>query len=229
MENNYVCKYGLYHDKPVNNMEPRSNNGWIYTAYKKKLFILLYSQRQKIKSAYESCVVTAMTDSDYCIYRLPGKKYPPISRDEIIGMYSLGFDPLKNYGWAMYRETHKPDYWLAIKTLWRIRKEHRNYFWEQHQWEAYPIAMKLWWHDRYYINKMQNKKCSIWQYICFKAYQYSITLKGTAGEKNLLALQLDDLGMDNSYLDIKRNLLEYFGPDHIFNRINYTDRKEFDE
>lgn len=218
--NKYICRYGLYHDKPMRlDNNPSSNNGWIYTAYGQKLG----HRYGLIAETFEKCKLDENASRLYFISRLPDKLYPPISRDEILGLVSLGFDPLE-YGWAMYREIHKPNYWLAIKTLWKIRKEHRNTVWEQSHVEGFCIAFKLWFHDRYYINKMQNKcnfKPTNLFYMCmFQIYALSTILQSNISATNVLTLQLEDMNSKFwiRFIDKKANYLEYFGKDHIFNK-----------
>lgn len=218
--NKFTCKYGLLHDKPTSNNEPSSNNGWIYRAYLSKLENKFdINQLFTLRYTFQKCHIE---DELYFITRLPSKMYPPISRDEIIGMISLGFNPLK-YGWFMYREESKPSYIDAIKELWSIRNEHRNYFWQKNLCEAYPIAMKLWWHDRHYILKKQGKKSNLFYWLMFQLYCITTLLQKNISAKNVLWLQLSDL--DSLYwiklINPKKNFKEYFFkyPDHPIRRI----------
>ena len=214
----YVCKYGLYHDREVKNGEPSSNNGWIYTAYANRLGLDI--NRDQIYATQCNCFILPGLHPIYMFSRLPGKLYPPLSRDEVLGMASLGFDVMIYYGWYMYKMDWKPDYIKAIKTLWRIRKEHRNNVWEQHHYEAFPLAFKLWHHDRYYINSIfPKRKPTIFQWIMFQLYVISTILQNNISAKNVCLLQLEDL---NSrwwirFFDKKKQYAEYFSEDHIFN------------
>ena len=215
----YKCKYGLYHDKEVVNNEPRSNNGWIYTAYANKLD--LHLDRRVIVSTYAKCYETS--DTLYPIYRLPGKKHPVISRDEIIGMYSLWLSPLGPNSYFMFtprKDYTFKDYIKAIVELYRIRNKHRNYFWEQELLTVYPIAMKLWWHDRYYIDSMRGKKFVLFNWFMFQVYALATILQDNLSAKNVLTLQLEDLNSKFWIftIDKKANYLKYFGVEHIFNR-----------
>lgn len=215
MKNNYVCEFGLYHDKPVLGGISRSNNGWIYSAYAHYLRKPL--DYEKIHNTFYDC----FTDNTFFINRLPGKTEPPISRDEIIGMICLGYVPLI-CDWFMYRPKSVPtlkEYLKALLCLWKIRKEHRNYFWENKIEETYPLAMKLFWHDRYWIKKMVGLKYNIFEMLCFYLYVLAGILKGTAGEKNLLWCQL--YGLRDKilirFIDRRKNFITYFGEEHIFN------------
>lgn len=228
--NNYKCKYGLYHDKPVKDDEPSSNNGWLYTA----MAMLLGVQEldtvhfMQLRDTYEECL-NDNTNRLYFIYRLPNKVHPPISRDEVVGLTFLGSSLphlLLQNKWYMFR-THKIIWHSLIdqlKAIWSIRDQHRNYFWQNNLDEAYPIAMRLWWHDRYYIKKVMGIRPNPLEFILFYLYAFSVIKKGSAGEKNLLTVQLADIGAKGgwiakemlNHIDVRENIKEYFGEDHIF-------------
>jgi len=220
----YQCKFGLFHDKPCIDREPRSNNGWIYTAISKYALGLEYEPEDFKPLYYQCCRQVGL----YTIYRLPDKELPPISRDEIIGMTSLGLPihtKLILNSWCMYNHSmlrHIPML-DSIKTLWKIRDKHRNYFWDREDpiLEVYPIAMRIFWHDRYYIKKMKNYPIKPLEFFSFYLYAISIIFRGSAGEQNLLYLQLKDIGSYLArFIPYRKNFLEYFGPGHIFNRHN---------
>ena len=193
----YVCNLGLFHDKKVVDGNYSSNNGWIYTAYARAIGIK--TNEVLLDSTFVNCKKDMNESYTFFMWRLPDKINPPISRDEIIGMVSLGYYPLgyeKIYGWSMYREIFHIGMrknLKAMKELFRIRKEHRNYWWENNLYDALPITMKLWWHDRYYINKMHGNKCTMFQMVMFYAYALGVLSKADPGELNLLWLQLKDL------------------------------------
>ena len=218
---NFQCKYGLFHDKPCINNEPRSNNGWIYTAQSKYAMGIKY-EPEDYYPLWRKCF-----RYDHVIYwidRLPGKLLPPISRDEIIGMASLGL-PIAgvldhNKNWMLYNEevTKNIPFLDTLKSLWAIRNMHRNFFWQEEILEIFPISMKVFPHDRYYLKKLSGIKTDALEYFLFYLYAFSIIFRGSAGEQNLLYLQLKDMG---SYLcrfiPYRKNMLKYFGPGHIFN------------
>ena len=215
----YVCKYGLYHDKPCVDNEPSSNNGWIYTAYAKALGL----KTGNYFYLYNSCFSDR---GNFIINRLPKKTKPPISRDEIIGMVSLKTtidDVLWYSDFNMYRLNLKNvSYFDSLKALWIIRNEHRNYMWENKIYPAYKLAFKLMPHDVYYIKKYNRVKQSFFEWGMFQLYAFSTILQNNVSAKNVLWLQLKDL---NSifwikFLNQKKNFLEYFGKEHVFNRDN---------
>lgn len=219
----YVCKYGLWHHKVCKNSAPRSNNGWIYTAYAKALGHVA-SSKEQLTYLFYRC---ESTHSDFYYDRLPGKQEPPISRDEIIGMISLGMPDvthnLVSRGWLMCENSWNVSLftlWDSVKELWAIRKEHRNFMWQEKRYAAYPIAFRIMWHDRHYITKKAQNKTSIFNYCMFQLYAFSTIIQKNISARNVLWLQLHDL---NSVFWIKflnqpKNFIKYFGPEHPFNR-----------
>tara|TARA_R110000868_G_C10972634_1_gene770661 strand:- start:37363 stop:38031 length:669 start_codon:yes stop_codon:yes gene_type:complete len=222
MDSKYNCKYGLFHDRPCIDNQPSSNNGWIYTAISKYALNVEYDKAD-FKDLYYSC---SLNDQLYIITRLPGKILPPISRDEVIGMVSLG-QPihikliLNKWNMYSYQMLENIPFLDTLKTIWKIRNKHRNFFWENEILEAYPIAMKLFPHDRYYIKKMKGYTPKALEFFLFYIYAFSIIINGSPGEQNLLYLQLRDLGSYlYKFIPFKKNLMEYFREEHIFNRQN---------
>lgn len=222
--NPYICKYKLVHDKPcipANEngkvvLNPSSNNGWTYAAYLNAVSQGGYATSDAV---FYACQKDRTQDPIYHTYRLPEKKFPPISRDEIIGMISLGYDPLKGNEWFMYEQPGKlrfKHYWEAVMQLIEISGKHRNYFWENEMYDTFPVAMKLWWHDRHYIINKHSGDNVPFYWIMFQLYAWSTILFGTYGEKNLLWLQLKDLKSKFliKFLNYKKNFRRYFPMDH---------------
>lgn len=222
MIDNYVCENGFFHDRPSVDRKPSSNNGWIYTAMSKYALKLSFD-KEDFLPIFKRCFNTK--SSLYMINRLPGMDSPPISRDEIIGMASLKMpiaQILADNNFKMYKDILGEIPLIdTFKVLWKMRKEHRNHFWQNEILEAYPVAMRLFWHDRYYLKKVSGMKANILEFFMFYLYAWAIIANGGPGEQNLLYLQLKDIG---SYLTIfipyERNLLDYFGKEHIFSRQN---------
>lgn len=221
---NYKCKYGLFHDKPCLDGEPSSNNGWIYSAYAKKLGFLL--DMPQLNYVADKCIVIneQQNNSFVSLIRLPNKHEPPMSRDEIIGMASLGFikaNHLMKANWY-FRGTEPQAYlYQQIIALYKIKDEHRNYVWQNKIIDAYPIVFKLFWHDRFYVKKMSGEAATLFEFLMFYLYMIAILLQGSAGEKNLLWLQLSDLNsFFRKFINVKANLQEYFGKEHLFSHAN---------
>lgn len=251
----FMCHYKLYHDRPINKWDEnglplsRSNNGWIYTAIANALGLPVDRNYLDTKVLSE-CVKDRSEDGIYYWWRLPKKRFPPMSRDEVLGISSLRFfdaEMVDDFHWSWVREEYlQVPVWRQIKAAihlalpekvgikkieskwyslkkfeFDIEWKHRNYVWQEGVTDAFPFAMKLFWHDRYYIKKMADVEPTKFEAFMFKLYIKSIIKKGSAGEKNIVWLQLHDLGMDEykEQIDIKATLLEYFGPDHIFNNL----------
>lgn len=217
--NNYKDKFGFYHDKKSLNKEPSSNNAWIYTSYAKSLGLTI--DYKQLEFFYDVCKIND-SNSYWFILRRRGLFYPPISRDEIIGMYSLGFKPLLNNKYFMFRAFKNYsflDYIIALKKLFKIRNEHRNYFWEKRLYETFPVAMKIWWHDRYYLDLMSNQNSSFFKWFMFQLYALSTILQNNISAKNVLTLQLQDLNSKFwiKFINKKKNYKKYFEKEHIFN------------
>jgi len=216
---NYICKYGLYHNRPCKNNEPRSNNGFIYTAYAHALGFPIAD----IRDVFLSCVKSLVPIH---INRLPGKIEPPISRDELIGMVHLGLlDPgfLIENKWRFYKSDLSYSFIDQIKALWSLRNKGQRAVWEEKIYAAYPITFKLMWHDRYYMKKYFKKKTFIHERIAFYAHAFVSIAKrnnktNNISGKNLIWLQLKDLNCHFMLLLInrKKNFLDYFGEDHPF-------------
>ena len=215
----YFCKYGLIHDKPcqttinesgIVETLPSSNNGWIYTAFYSKFehpsFIQLAETNSKCKRIGQL--------KELSLIRLPGKFEPPMSRDEVIGMFSLGFisvDELIENDW--YFCGIEPSWYSWPRVLWemfKIRKEHRNHFWENKIFPVYRAAFRVWHHDRFYFKFMHGMTPSFFETIAFILYLIITKIKGTPGEKNILWLQLSDMNFDPG----KNFFKEYFGEYH---------------
>lgn len=90
--NNYFDKWKRVHDKPCIGEEPKSNNGWIYTAYLKKIGYQV--DLMSLSTCFRQCKQINPETGELYLVRSPYKDYPPMSRDEILGMVYLGF--LKN-------------------------------------------------------------------------------------------------------------------------------------
>lgn len=160
--NNYIDKYGRYHDKPVTDLKPiSSNNGWIYTAYAEKLGLPI--NYLTLEECFNHCKVSNKDlDNKLALVRTPGKNEPPISRDEILGMASLGFlKPRHLNGWnfSPYAIPRFNPIKL-IAQLWDLRpslNRHRNYFWQNNLDQLYRFAFSVPLSDRHFILKKWGK------------------------------------------------------------------------
>lgn len=148
----YMDKYGMYHDKPCVAGEPKSNNAWIYTAYAEKGKLPL--DKDLVEVTFKKCIIPAIElTAGFYLIRTPYKACPPISRDEILGMASLGFlKPEHLTGWSFSPyEVPKFNLIKTIKQLLELRGKHRNYFWQNNMDQIYRFAFSVPLQDRHFI------------------------------------------------------------------------------
>lgn len=220
--NKYQDSQTYYHDKPCVNGLPSSNNRNLYTAYSKYLAPRTIDMN-KIRAAYSDCIVFR---DPMIINRLPGKLTPPLSKDEVIGMTSLGllsyhllqrsFFNFCNYDFGERKLTILSTI-KALFALYKIRKEHRNYVWENKVYDAYPLAFRLPPEDIYYVKTMNNVTPTLFEKIVFNLNMRNVIKSGDKSSRMMLWLKLKDI--DHSMADelpIKSYVLDYFGKDHIF-------------
>lgn len=218
-ENEYVCKYGLYHHKPVIDGKPSSNNGWIYTAY--AVYAGFDYSLFELINVFRQCLEN--TDI-YLINRLPNKSYPPISRDEIIGMTYLDVYPFSIISSNNYKLYDiglvSPSFVRIVKDsakalMHYIVNQDRNYFWKARLFGVYPIAFNLSYADRYSIKIHMNKKTNIVEFIAFYLYAFKTLIYSKNYEKSVLFIQLI---MINSilvrFLNFKELMKNEFPKDH---------------
>ena len=218
---NYQDGYTRWHDRTKG-----SNNGFIYSSYSKYLAPHTIDQ-QKIRECYELCLRKL---SPLKVDRSPHDPYPPISKDEIIGMVSLGLlsrDVLVASHWNICNLEYTPkkltfrSFYKAAKILYKLRDEHRNYFWENEIKDAYPLAFYLPPENQYYVNKMDGTRPTIIQTIFFYINTVISLTKGDKSAKMLMWLQLSD--MDHWLLRFtkqKKYVETYFEVGHPFRKGN---------
>ena len=219
---NYVDRYGLYHHKPSINGESPSNNGWIYTAYAKKLGLGV-SPVEALWEFRVSCMVG--TQDGFWVNRLPLKQDPVISHDEIIGMISLGVlgaYELSQRNWSM-TTVGSEEYPLIeqLKAVLSLRGQHRTYVHRHPVEAAYPIVFKILPHIRYYAKKVSGEQnASILEWLAFNASIFLDLVQPSAwaSTHNLATLMLEDLDSKFwiRFYDKKKNYDDYFEDGHIF-------------
>jgi hypothetical protein len=223
----YQDRWTRWHDKPCTNGEPRSNNGWIYSAYAQYL-MPVSSQTSKDSFKLLDCYLSCRKSRyPLKIDRSPNDETPPLSKDEVIGLVSLGLlEPaeLKSSHWNFCNFVeYKPEklniinIYKAVKLLYAARKEHRNYIWENKVEDAYPLAFWLAPHDQYYVNRQYDKKTTLLQKISFYLNIASVLTSDNKSTKMMLWLQLTDL---DHWLAKKvpkdKWVRNYFGENHPF-------------
>ena len=200
--NEYQDKWSRWHDKPCLNGEPKSNNGWIYTAYGKYLDPNHLESRDMM-SRLDCYIGCKKNQSPIKIDRLPGKLTPPLSKDEVIGLVSLGLltrHELEDSHWNFCNfveyQPKKLNFLSVCKAailLYKARNEHRNYIWQNKVESAYSLAFWLAPHDQYYVIKRYGNKATILQTIAFYLNIVSVWRSDNKSTKMMLWLQLTDL------------------------------------
>jgi hypothetical protein len=221
MMSNYIDFDSFYHDKPVLNHMPSSNNPWVYTAYAKTLSLTVAEQ-----DWYEHILVNCAKPRDgYLLFRTIKRVMPPVSRDEYLGMAVLApdglYDLMIDNNWYTYDKDVLDCFtWIdAICAAILIRNEHRNHFWQKEVLPVYKLAFKVWAHDRYFIKRMYGEKTSLIEFFSFYLYAIYGLLFADDGNTNLLWLQLKNLNSPlHLFINAKKSFLNYFGKDHIFNK-----------
>jgi len=226
----YQDEWTRFHNKPTNGVDYSSNNGWIYSAYAKHLVPEMLDE-SLLKECYDQC---KKSTDPVMVDRSPGQLTPPFSKDEVLGCVSLGLLENKeleksNYNFCnltkeFNRELTFSSFVKAVKILFKIRKEHRNYVWQNNLIEAYPLAFKLPPEDIYYVKKMGNSNPGILLSILFYLNSLLTVFAGGESARMMLWLKVMDLGMQSSILGklvMKRHkkwIREYFGSNHIFTK-----------
>lgn len=124
--NEYQDRWGRWHDKECVNGEPSSNNGWIFTAYAKKMGFEV--DRGLLMECAERSMIRR---GDKIVFsRSPGKLTPPMSRDEILGMVYLGVVGFRDSWYFGPYEYPSFNPFKTLAALWRMKKAHRNALWE---------------------------------------------------------------------------------------------------
>lgn len=151
---NYYDKWGRIHHKPVTAINPvPSNNGWIYTAYLQKLGYQV--DLMSLAECFRNCKRNDDVTGRFFLIRSPNKHTPPISRDEILGMVSLGFlkdRHLNGWNFCPY-ELPKFNLIKCVKQLLELRGKHRNYVWQNNMDQVYRFAFSVPLTDRHFILK----------------------------------------------------------------------------
>lgn len=142
--NNYIDSFGRLHDRPVkSDRSPSSNNGFYYTGLAKR-----HGLSTPLDITYAAKCALNRT-------RHLHKNEPPIGRDEILGLVTLGFyNQLDMVNWY-YGPYPIPKFNLitftkqAIKAIMNYKD--RNYFWQNKLDQIYRFTFSVPLSDRHYI------------------------------------------------------------------------------
>lgn len=226
MVSKYQDKYTMWHDKPCKDGEPSSNNPWIYSSYSKYLAPKTVDVYKRIELFNKCADNTLSNPFDLRINRLPNKPYPVLSKDEVVGLVSQGLitcDELEANYWNFCNLEYEKEplsfsgVLVAIKALWNIRKEHRNYFWENNIQEAYSLAFYLPLELQYYVRRFAKKKPNLLQTLAFYISFINVLTKGDKSSRMILFLICKDM---NHFLlkliPAKKWIRNYFDVNHPF-------------
>jgi len=216
----------FYHDKPCINGQPSSNNGYIYTAYSKYLAPDT-TNRHRLLARFLKCTKSL---DPVKINRLPQKETPPCSKDEIIGMVSLGLLSDSELSRSHYnfcnldtpfeRKLSLKSIFGAVRALYKIRNEHRNYVWQNKVIAGYPLAFRLPNWDIYYVQKYSGVTPSLMNTLLFYINFINVYIKGDKSSRMMLFLQLNDLKSPlRKIIPYKKWIKDYFPEDHTFVRL----------
>lgn len=222
----YQDKWGRFHDKPTNGVNPSSNNGWIYTAYAYHLGLC-----PGLTLSLDECFEESKRGNWPKVDRSPGKMFPPLSRDEVLGLFVLGlvfYKELKNSYWQFCnlpgfvpKPLWKVNWFKALRAAWKIRNAHRTALHDEP--DLWHLGFRLPPQDTWFIMKVAEIEPGMIHTLYFYVSSL-LTIFRKSGNVNsgklILWLKLTELKMQDSFL---YTLLEpelafqgYFGDEHPF-------------
>ena len=192
----YIDRYGRYHDRPVENGEPSSDNGWLYTAVAKRLGAEVNLSPNAAQYCAENLERHPLT--------VTNRPYVPFSRDEVLGLAYLGYlkpEHLDGWNFSPY-PLPKFNPIKLVQQLWRVRKEHRTFFWRNGLTQIYHVAFMVPLQDRHFLNQCWGR---------YNAFYHLIHIidtmlpKDNRSARNMRFLKS---GKDRA------GVANYFGPEH---------------
>lgn len=224
--NNYVDLLGRYHDKPIKPDQLfSSNNAWTYTAT--ALLLRLPLDRLQLRVAFARCL-----NGTISFHRHPGVTLPPLSRDEvqgalILGLYSTATLINNNYYFCNLGYPKPAPLLDQLKTLWRVRKMHRNSIWNEPTIWKWSFTLPI--QDQYWVDVLEYGRAPIWKTIWFYTSSILTIRKKDPSGCHVLWQKLTHLKQVKKDSILTRLLLRflkapdvlknYFRPDHPFNNL----------
>lgn len=236
----YQDRYGLWHDKPTENGNPRSNNWMIYTAYAKALGLPVGDY----KSYFKKCAVE-ISSNKILVYRHPNKPTPPLSFDEFFGITYLDknlipYSAIKGNHLVYVgkgKRVHEDvifkmmkaiaEYSVAVKInrLTGKKKPDRNLWWERKLNNVRYFAARLTPAHAYILKKWNGKKPhreeeKIWTFYRDAISKSKKKGRGDISQKNFLWLLHLMNGDERRAAGLKPwvNFERYFGANHDFTK-----------
>jgi hypothetical protein len=162
--NNYIDKYGLHHDAPVgSDGETSSGNALYYTAIAFRLGVI-----KELTPTMMRILVDCASERKRHVTS-ENSKGVPISRDEILGITSMGYAhltlrPIDRFSWNfspfMLKKFNLKLFIIqAFHCLNPYTGEllHRNTFWQKEFNQIYHVAFSVPLSDRYFINRCMGR------------------------------------------------------------------------
>lgn len=171
--NDYQDQWTRFHHKPTDGISSSSGNGWLYSAYAKKLGLELNSF--KLEECFNLCSKNGI------LVRNPDKTTSPFSRDEVLGATALGLlkeQHLNGWNFSPF-PIPKFNLFTLLKQLWELRPtwvigntllaepiqwlsyslsfKHRNYFWQNNLDQLYRFSFSVPLVDRHFMLKKWDK------------------------------------------------------------------------
>ena len=150
----FTDKYGRVHDQEVENGNPSSDNGWLYSAVYKKLGGQLSLDLDSVRI----CVENLQRHPE----KVEERNEVPISRDEILGLAYLGYlKPEHLDGWNFSPYKNEPFNLIKfvkqslelVESFYPFELKHRTYFWEHNLKQINHVAFMVPLQDRHFILK----------------------------------------------------------------------------
>lgn len=218
---NWTDMYGRWHDKPTAGKKPSSNNGYIYSAYAQQLGLLINID------TIDECFHHSIKNIDHVKFtRHPdlwlSEGTPPPSRDEILGLISLGILNasylIKNHWcfWIKGQPLNNLNWFNTFLEMLKLSDQHRNEVWTGHYPHAEQLAFRLNFHDVFYVKYMAGLKTSIEEEMLWSYYVDDMKKTENWSAKNICIMQMSDIGLDITEMKKHESYANYFQIGHPF-------------
>lgn len=213
--------YERWHDKPTDGEKPSSNNGYIYSAYAKNLGLL--KKYHSIADCFQKSIrnlehVNFTRHPD--IWLTDGT--PPPSRDEVLGLVSLGIldaSHLINNQWCFWIEgdpLDRLDWFNIVLEMLKLSGKHRNEVWTGNYPHAKQLAFRLNFHDVFYVKSMNGLNTSVEEEMLWSYYVDDMKSTDDWSAKNICIMQMEDISLNVTHMKKAESYTNYFQAGHPF-------------
>ena len=217
----WTDSYGRWHDKPTDGVKPSSNNGFIYSAYAKNLGIL------NDIDGIEQCFLESLKKIEHVKFNRHPDVWlsdgtPPPSRDEVLGLVSLGIlkaNHLEGNNWCFWikgKSLDRLEWFYVFLEMLRLSGKHRNEVWTGNYPHAEQLAFRLNFHDIFYVKYMSGIKTSTEEEMLWSYYVDDMKKTDDWSAKNICIMQMTDIGLDVSQMNRQESYKNYFQEGHPF-------------